>query len=138
MDPADLFRRAGLAATVQRRAVLAALQGRRDHPTAEAVYGTVRMALPGLSRTTVYRILETFARRGFVAKVCHPGGSVRFDPITRRHHHLVCVRCDRIWDLEDPALDRLAPSRRRWGGFVASDCSVYVRGICRACRREAV
>jgi Fe2+ or Zn2+ uptake regulation protein len=36
------------------------------------VYGTLHARLPGLSRTTVYRVLETLVGQGFAHKV--PGG----------------------------------------------------------------
>ena len=54
-----LCRERGLSLTVQRRAVLEAVLDRGDHPTADQVYDEVKERLPGLSRTTVYRVLET-------------------------------------------------------------------------------
>ena len=92
-------RRRGLALTVQRRTVFEALAGRRDHPTADQVYDSVRDRLPGLARTTVYRVLDTLVEAGFARKVQHAGGVARFDPMTERHHHLVCESCGRKLDI---------------------------------------
>jgi Fur family peroxide stress response transcriptional regulator len=128
-------RRRGLAVTVQRRTVFEALSGRRDHPTADQVYDAVRDRLPGLSRTTVYRVLETLVGAGFARKVQHAGGVARFDPITDRHHHLVCEACGRLVDLDDrvvPAL-RLPPTRD--SGFRITDYSVSFLGLCGSCAR---
>src|SRR5262245_9658918 len=86
-------RRQGLAVTSQRRAVLRALAAREDHPTADQLHEDVRREHPDLSRTTVYRVLETLVRLGVVTKVSHPGASVRYDAFTGRHHHLVCDVC---------------------------------------------
>ena len=75
-------RRRGLAVTIQRRTVFGELAGRKDHPTADQVYDAVRGRLPGLSRTTVYRVLETLVDAGLARKVHHAGGVARFDPMT--------------------------------------------------------
>ena len=127
-------RREGLAITVQRRVILEALVGRRDHPTADQVYDDVRARLPGVSRTTIYRVLETLARIGLASKSCHPGPAVRFDPHTEPHHHLLCVECDTMIDVEVPRLGRLPPPDTRGLDFEVDDYSVYFRGVCAACR----
>ena len=127
-------RRRGLALTVQRRAVYGELAERKDHPTADQVYDALHERLPGLSRATVYRVLETLVEQGFARKVHHPGAVARFDPMTTRHHHLVCDRCGRLVDLEDGAVSavRLPEAGRR--GFEIRDYSISFTGLCRDCR----
>jgi Fur family peroxide stress response transcriptional regulator len=128
-------RRRGLAVTVQRRTVFEALSVRRDHPTADQVYAAVRGRLPGLSRTTVYRVLETLVGAGFARKVQHAGGAARFDPITQRHHHLVCEACGRLVDLDDAAVPTLRLPETRGTGFRVMDYSVSFLGLCGSCAR---
>jgi len=129
----ELCRRHGLALTIQRRLIFATLADRRDHPTADQVYEAVMDKLPGISRTTVYRVLETLARIGAITKVCHPGAAVRYDPLTHRHHHLVCLRCGTINDFEDRRLDRLPSPRLPAGTFQVQDYCVHFRGVCANC-----
>jgi Fur family transcriptional regulator, peroxide stress response regulator len=129
-------RRRGLAVTVQRRTVFGELVGRRDHPTADQVYDAVRGRLPGLSRTTVYRVLETLVDAGLARRVHHAGGAVRFDPMKGRHHHLVCEACGRLADLDDamvPPLRLPEPSRT---GFRIKDYSVSFTGLCPECAKK--
>jgi Fur family peroxide stress response transcriptional regulator len=128
------FSARGVPLTVQRRAVYEALAGRRDHPTADEVYAGVQGKVPGISRTTVYRVLEALVRLGLVGKVSHPGAAVRYDPITERHHHLVCLACDRVEDL-DREVKVPVPKIGR-DGFEISDYSIYFRGLCRDCRKK--
>jgi Fur family transcriptional regulator, peroxide stress response regulator len=128
-------RQQGLALTVQRRVIFEALTPRSDHPAADQVYGAVRDRLPGVSRTTVCRALEAPVGAGLVAKACHPGAAARYDPLVRRHHHLVCLRCEKIVDFEDVQLDALSVPRGRPRGFVINDLSVHFRGICADGRR---
>ena len=106
----------GLPVTVQRRRIFEALLGRTDHPTPDQVYAAVKETLPGVSRTTVYRVLKTLVGLGVLAKACSPSAATRVDPRTHRHHHLVCQRCDRLVDVEDAAVEhRIRPPdvRRR-------------------------
>ncbi len=128
-------RKRGLAVTVQRRTVFEALSARRDHPTADQVYDAVRDRIPGLSRTTVYRVLEALVEAGFVRKVHHAGGVARFDPVTHRHHHLVCEACGRLVDLDDAAVPALRLPEARGSGFQIKDYSVSFLGLCGACAR---
>jgi len=129
-------RRHRLPLTVQRRAILEALVGRDDHPTADDIFEAVRGRLPELSRTTVYRVLDTLVRLGVAMKISHPAASTRFDARTERHHHLVCVHCEKVMDLDAPALSRLSIPDTRSVAFEISDYSVHFRGTCGACRRS--
>jgi len=133
-DLEAVCRRLKVPLTVQRQVILEALAERDDHPTADQIFEVVRDRLPRLSRTTVYRVLDTLVRVGLAAKTCHPGTNVRFDPRTNRHHHLVCQRCERVVDLQAPALDALSLPNTRHEGFEISDYSIYFRGLCRECR----
>jgi Fur family peroxide stress response transcriptional regulator len=129
-------RRLGLALTIQRRAVFEELSERRDHPTADQVYDAVRRRLPGLSRTTVYRVLETLVDAGVARKVHHAGTAVRFDPVTGRHHHLVCDSCGCLVDLDDAQVPPLALPRTARSGFRIREYSISFTGLCSSCTRK--
>ncbi|HSF20242.1 MAG TPA: Fur family transcriptional regulator [Vicinamibacteria bacterium] len=126
-------RERGLAMTVQRRVILEELVGRDDHPTADQIYDSVRDRIPGLSRTTVYRVLDTFVKVGAIQKVFHPDAVVRFDPIRERHHHLICDCCGQLFDLEAEAVPDVAlPTLAH--GFLIEDYTINFSGICSGCR----
>ncbi len=129
-------RRRGLAVTIQRRTVFGELAGRRDHPTADQVYEAVRGRLPGLSRTTVYRVLEALVDAGLARKVSHAGGVARFDPTAGRHHHLACEACGRLVDLEDALVPPLRLPETIGAGFRVKDYSVSFTGTCPACAKK--
>lgn len=131
-----LCRQRRLPLTVQRRAVLEALAARSDHPTADSLYEEVARRLPGISRATVYRVLEVMVRAGVVRKVWYAGAAARFEIPHERHHHLICVICDRVTDLHQPALDRLPAPGRAARGFRLLDYSVQFMGICARCARR--
>jgi len=126
----------GLALTPQRRAILRAVLDLDDHPTADRVHAALARRRVRVSRATVFRTLESFARMGIIAKTCHPGSAIRYDRRTERHHHLVCLSCDRVIDISDTHLDALPVPDTRPFGFVVSDFKVQLRGICKECREQ--
>ncbi|HNQ23475.1 MAG TPA: transcriptional repressor [Phycisphaerae bacterium] len=130
-------RQQGLTLTVQRRAVFAALAPRRDHPTADQVYEAVRRRVAGISRTTVYRVLETLVRAGIITKACHPGAAARYDPRRQRHDHLVCLRCDKVVDFDAGLGATLSAPRNRPRGFEIHEVCVHYRGLCPDCRTRS-
>jgi len=126
----------GLPVTVQRRIVFEAIIDHEDHPTADQIYDQIKTRVPDISRTTVYRVLDTLVRLGLITKICHPGSAARFDPKIRQHYHLVCLSCERIIDVEEPRLNRVPVPDVRGHGFQINDYHVHFRGTCADCLRK--
>jgi len=131
-----ICRSEGLPYTVQRRVIFEAILDLDDHPTADQVFESVASANPGISRTTVYRNLDTLVRLGAVARLSHPGRVVRYDRRTDLHHHLVCTRCNAVTDFCHEALDALRVPDTSDHGFEVSDYRVHLRGTCNRCREQ--
>ena len=127
-----LFRAKKVPLTHQRMAVYEELAGRRDHPSAESLYASLKRQYPSLSLATVYKTLSTLHEMGIVARVDSPAAQARYDAIVVTHHHAVCAACGRIEDLFDPRLDRLP--RPPTPGFKISGHSVHFHGLCAKCR----
>lgn len=127
----------GVSLTPQRLAVMEALAARRDHPTADQLYEDLCRRMPGISRTTVYRVLETFVQLGLVRKVESRASKAHFDADTSLHPHLVCLGCGRVSDYPDRAFGMLQPPPVTDDGFEIVDYAVTLVGYCRGCRPPA-
>lgn len=123
--------------TVQRRVILEAMVVRDDHPTAEQIYDSIRVQVPEISRATVYRVLESLVQLGAIGRAHHLGSAARFDANTEHHHHMVCIRCSRVLDFQDPRLDELPPPDDASTGFQTVDYSIHFTGLCAECRAAA-
>jgi Fur family transcriptional regulator, peroxide stress response regulator len=126
----------GLALTPQRLAIYQVLASDDSHPPAEEIYRRVKPDLPSLSLGTVYRTLELFEGHGLVSRVHAFGDQARFDANLDAHHHLVCLRCRRVIDFQDPALERLPIREGALGGFQVFSHQVHLQGLCTACQAE--
>lgn len=131
----ELSKSLGLAATVQRRAVFEALIDARNHPSADKIYEEIVKKYPSVSRTSVYRILDTFSRLGIVRKVDHPGSAAMYDAYLRPHHHAVCVHCGKVIDVPFSPGDRESLERvhSTMKDFEIRDFMVTFQGICSEC-----
>jgi Fur family transcriptional regulator, peroxide stress response regulator len=124
----------GMPLTVQRRVIMENLAGRKDHPTADQIYDAVAERLPGISRTTVYRVLEAFVGLGVSQKINNPEAKAHFDADTSRHHHVRCTGCGAVADVHDEALNNLRLPTETASGFELLDYSISFLGTCAGCR----
>lgn len=122
----------GLRATTPRLRLLAFFAEHSGHFTPEEIFERLRASGEGVSIATLYQNLRTFRERGLLEEVTGPGGELRYDANLVPHHHLVCVSCGRMTDLEFevPPLALPAPS----AGWSVFERRLEVRGLCPDCR----
>ncbi len=123
-----------ISVTPQRLAVLSALEGRRDHPTADQIFQEVRRKLPAISFNTVYKTLEVLCRNGLVMKVNPLHEVARYDIQTHNHAHIICRLCHRIYDLERQAGPIELSPEETPPGFQVERQSVIFWGVCPHCQ----
>jgi Fur family transcriptional regulator, peroxide stress response regulator len=130
-----LCRHHDLAATHQRRVIYETVMQLHGHPSPELIYDGVRKKIPTISLATVYKNVRTFLESGMLREVSFHHGSLRVEPNEHEHHHLVCVRCKRIADLDAESLGpvRVRVKDRLPRGFQVTRISVDVLGVCASC-----
>jgi Fur family transcriptional regulator, peroxide stress response regulator len=129
-------RKGGLAVTPQRLAIIRVLLSSAEHPRADAIFAAVRAEHPTISLATVHRTLETLCEIGEARKVTMLHDSARYDGNITPHHHVVCVKCRRIRDIEIPELDRLLQGRSELGEFTVLGSSLEIQALCESCETE--
>lgn len=83
----------------QRESIKVCLMNRTDHPTADAIYLSMREEFPNISLGTVYRNLKLLSDMGEILRFTCGDGSEHFDYTTAPHYHFVCKECGKIYDL---------------------------------------
>jgi Fe2+ or Zn2+ uptake regulation protein len=128
--------RAGHRLTAQREAVFHALRATRSHPTAEEIFRIVRGRIPDISLATIYKALEAFESVGLCLRLADGDGPARYDARVDEHHHLRCVDCGRVVDVDAPAVrERVAGVAARQG-FEVLECRLVLVGRCTTCRAD--
>jgi Fe2+ or Zn2+ uptake regulation protein len=111
------------------------LCGEHVHLSAEAVHALASDRLPEISRATVYNTLNELVAMGEVAEVTVSGGPRRYDPnVTHPHHHLVCVQCGELRDVQPQGEDGLRLPGRQPHGYRLLDVDILFRGVCQRCQ----
>lgn len=127
------LRQHGLQVTYQRLAIYQALYNTEEHPSADAIYQQVRKRFPMISLGTVYKALERFHEAGLIQKVSPLTELARYDAVVKPHHHLVCLKCQMIKDIEDSSVEKkitLSPVN----GFQVVRQQVLFQGYCPTCQ----
>jgi Fur family peroxide stress response transcriptional regulator len=125
---------AGLAATHQRYVIYRVLAESRDHPSPELVVERVRREIPSISHATVYKNIHTFVEIGLLREVNTLHQTSRLDANLDRHHHLVCVKCQKVVDFYDRTLDQARAKQDAPLGFRIERYQVEAHGLCPECQ----
>ncbi|QHS22648.1 transcriptional repressor [Virgibacillus sp. MSP4-1] len=127
--------------TPQREAtVRVLLENEEDHLSAEDVYLLVKEKAPEIGLATVYRTLELLSELKVVDKINFGDGVSRYDlrkeGAEHFHHHLVCIECGSVEEIEDDLLDDVERIVESDWGFKVKDHRLTFHGICRACQSK--
>ncbi|HGX92258.1 MAG TPA: ferric iron uptake transcriptional regulator [Candidatus Tenderia sp.] len=137
MEAQDL-KKVGLKATVPRLKILEILVSKQDqHMTAEDVYKALLEGNEDIGLATVYRVLTQFEAAGLVARHHFEGGQSVFELDQGEHHdHILCVSCGRVDEFVDEVIEERQREIAERAGYEITDHSLYIYGICSACRKE--
>lgn len=136
----DRLRAGGYRITAQRRIVLETLlerQAEHCHLSCEEVTQVVNARGLALDGTTVYRILQWLKEADLVAQTDVGAGHDVYSLVgATPHHHLICLRCGRVLDVDDALIAPLRAALRQEHGFEARIEHFAIFGLCRACAAQ--
>jgi Fur family ferric uptake transcriptional regulator len=133
----EFLTRAGLKSTRQRERIVRAFFAAGRHVSAEELYHQIRSEDANLGLVTVYRTLKLLRRAGLATERKFGDTYARFDPnpAAWAHHHLICTRCGKIQEFEDPTLRTLGAKAAQGHGFTVTEQRLELYGVCRDCAR---
>jgi len=129
-----LLKEKNLKVTPQRLAILQYLKTHKTHPTADQIYKELKKQNPSLSKTTVYNSLETLRKNMIIKSLTICDSEHRYDFDHDMHHHFLCTKCGRIYDIEYscPNIEYIRKEIESSGHHI-DEVHGYFRGICKEC-----
>jgi Fur family ferric uptake transcriptional regulator len=131
----ETLKRQGERLTIQRRLVLDVLCESDDHLTVHDIQQRLHQHEANFTEPTVYRILQWLKDLGLVSQTDLGQRGIVYQLIGQQpHHHLVCLACGHVIDIDDEAMAALRDHLRRFYDFEPRIDHMAIFGLCRACR----
>lgn len=122
-----------LGLTKQREVVLQVIRDSDGHLTANEVFVNSKALLPSISFATVYNSLRFLKDAGHIAEIQFGNGASRFDRITSRHDHALCIKCGKLADIEMDHPQKLVQRAAAISNFKPESLEFTLRGVCPEC-----
>ncbi|VTS01631.1 Fur family transcriptional regulator [Tuwongella immobilis] len=122
--------------TEQQRDLVNHIFSHHDHFDTEQLIDDLRDAKLRVSRATVYRTLTKLVDAGLLRRL--EIGSRTFyehDYGYPQHDHLVCERCHKMIEFQNPAIEALLRETAAANLFQMNGHSLIIRGICQECNK---
>lgn len=122
--------------TIQKELVLNAVMMMRRHVTAEEVYDYIKTDYPTIGKGTVYRNLGILADEKKIRRVEIPGGADCFDFTLKKHYHIRCIGCGKVFDVDMDEIKTLDSFIHDRHGMKFLDYDIVFKGICKDCQNK--
>ena len=137
----QLLKDRGLRVTRQRLKVLEAVAScPGEHLTADEIYELVKVDCPEIGHATIYRTVQLLSELHLVDRISFGDGFARYEMGSalerrpgHRHHHLICLKCGRVFPFQDDLLEELEARIADRTGFCVVDHEVKLYGYCAEC-----
>ncbi len=125
----------GLKSTRQRAEILDVFFKSAGHKNLAEIYTLVTKVNPKIGYTTVYRTLKLLTRLGLATQRQFADGETRYEPNPegRHHDHLICLRCGKIIEFEEEAMESLQKKIAKRHGFSIFHHRMELYGYCGGC-----
>lgn len=131
----------GYKNTIQRKLVLDVIkENQGKHLSSEEIYNLVKKKYPHIGIATVYRALSLLEKLDLIYKVNLGKGTVKYDierrDTSHRHHHLICIECGEIIEVEEDLLEDIEEKISYKYNFSIQDHSLKFYGYCQNCKQK--
>ncbi|WP_026858097.1 MULTISPECIES: Fur family transcriptional regulator [Jeotgalicoccus] len=114
------------------------LENESSHLSAEDVFMKVKDKYPEIGLATVYRTLELLNELNVLDKVNFGDGVSRYDlrkeGAQHFHHHLICIHCGSVEEVEEDLLTDVEKIVTRDFNFDIIDHRLTFHGVCKLCK----
>lgn len=110
------------------------------HLNSQEIYELVRLKFPEIGVATVYRTLALLEEMGLIYGVDFEDGFRRYeiakDHEEHRHHHLICLECGAIREVQEDLLGTIEEAIYKKNNFMVINHRVKFYGYCEKCMNK--
>jgi Fur family peroxide stress response transcriptional regulator len=130
-----LLRESGFRITPQRRAVMQILVDNKEHLDTDEIFNRVRKEYPKVGLATVYKTIAMLKGIGEITELKFNNQNRRYESSgSAPHSHLVCTKCNGIFDFNNDALGNITSDIMEETGFNISNYRLDFFGVCHDCQ----
>ena len=128
----------GLKSTRQRVEILDVFLNSTGHKNLTEIYTQVAKINSKIGYTTVYRTLKLLTRLGLATQRKFADGETRYESTSEgtHHDHLICLRCGKIIEFKEEAIESLQERIARRHGFKIFHHRMELYGYCDQCAHK--
>jgi Fe2+ or Zn2+ uptake regulation protein len=129
----EMLKEKGIRPTETRKIILREVS-KSDHPDANEIYLKIRGNHSNISMGTVYRNLNLFKDKGLIYELEQVGRVPgRFEIGSPDHSHFMCVKCGKIFDIEDQIKKTAEQELSKKLGVMITHHRAEFYGFCKEC-----
>lgn len=133
------IKRQGERITLPRQAVIDALCHLGGHQTMQTLQSHLTEQGVDMPESTVYRVLQWLKDLGIVAQTDLGLSGITYELVsTPPHHHMVCLICGGVQDIDDTLMQTVRNQLLEQHGFLPRIDHMAFFGICYDCQTESL
>lgn len=118
--------------------IIETLSHEHAHLTSLQVYEKIRVRLPAVNHSTVYRALERLVKQGKVSISDMGTGSTVYEILSDGlHHHLVCLKCKKVITIGHEEIEKLFLVIQQELNFRVVTNHLILFGLCEECQSQS-
>jgi Fur family ferric uptake transcriptional regulator len=136
-DLVEQLRQLGERMTMPRLAVIQAICELGGHQTTQSIEHYLETQDVSVPEPTVYRVLQWLKDLNFVSQTDLGQSGTTYELLSNPpHHHLVCLACGHVQNLDDAAMIPLRTHLQETYGFEPRIDHMAIFGLCQTCRER--
>ena len=135
----ELLKKNKIKATPQRIAIYNMLVNTKQHPSVDIIYKSLKKDFPSMSLATIYKTVDMFKEAGLIQELKDASSTNRYDANIQPHPHLICIKCNRIDDLEMdlPFSEDIISTINDTTNYTILYSQICLYGYCPDCKMKA-